>query len=130
MIQLDTNALVWRELAPENLSPGARSAIEAAVDAGEEITTSAITLWEIALLASRSKIQVLVPIQSFFREVEENYKILSLDGAIAIEAAKLPRLFPKDPMDRLITASAIVNDLTLITADRAILDSKACKLLW
>jgi PIN domain nuclease of toxin-antitoxin system len=130
MIQLDTNALVWRELAPQNLSLSARSAIEAAEQAGEEISTSAVTLWEIALLTSRGKIQVLVPIQSFFQEIEDNYKVLSLNGATAIEAAKLPRSFPKDPMDRLITASAIVNDLTLITADRAILDSKSCKLLW
>jgi predicted nucleic acid-binding protein len=33
-------------------------------------------------------------------------------------------------MDRLIAGTALANDLTLVTADRDILDAKACKVLW
>jgi PIN domain nuclease of toxin-antitoxin system len=130
MIQLDTHVLIWRELAPERLSPQAGSAIEAASIAGEAITISPITLWEIAQLASRGRIRLMVPIEEFMRNVEENYRVADITGPIVIEAARLQEPFPKDPMDRLIAATAMFENLTLITADRDILASKVCKLLW
>jgi len=130
VIQLDTNALIRRELIPHKLSQPARSAIEAAVGAGEAIAISSITLWEIALLTGRSRIQLKVPIAKFFKEIVDNYTVFEITGAIAIQAEKLQLPFPKDPMDRLIAATAIVKDLTLITADQAILDSKVCNLVW
>jgi PIN domain nuclease of toxin-antitoxin system len=33
-------------------------------------------------------------------------------------------------MDRLITATAMVEDLSLVTRDRAIHQAKVCKLVW
>ena len=130
MIQLDTNALIWRELEPAKLSLRAKSAIEAAALAGEEITVSPITLWEIAQLTIRGRIQLKVPVEIFLKNIEDNYRLTAITSYVVIEAAHLAEPFPKDPMDRLITATAMVEDLTLITADRNILASKACKMLW
>ena len=130
MIQLDTHSLLWLESEYEKLSHSARVAIEASVLAGERIAISAITLWEIALLARRKRILANVSIQSFLMDLEENYRVVPIVGTIAFLAAELPAPFPKDPMDRLIAATAIVENLTLITADRDILASQACKVLW
>lgn len=41
---------------------------------------------------------------------------------IAIESASLPEPFHADPADRMLVATARLNGLTLLTADRRILD--------
>ena len=41
-----------------------------------------------------------------------------------------PADFPRDPADRIIGATALVEGLTLITADRDILASKAVPSVW
>jgi PIN domain nuclease of toxin-antitoxin system len=130
MIQLDTHALIWRELEPEKLSTDARVAIKATALKGDVISISAMTLWEIALLVRKKRILLEVDIEIFLQEIEQNYWIAPITVAVAVEASKLPDPFPKDPMDRLIVATALANHATLITADRSILASKACKLLW
>jgi PIN domain nuclease of toxin-antitoxin system len=130
MIQLDTHVLVWRELLPEKLSSAARQAIQDAALADEMVAISPITLWEIAMLTRRNRILLNVSVQRFLANIEDRYRIIPINTPIALQAAELKDPFPRDPMDRFIAATAIVEDLTLITADRSILASKACKLLW
>ena len=130
MILLDTNSLIWQTIQPEKLSSAARSAIAASNDAGEIISISIMSLWEIALLVSRRRLVLHVPIERFFDAIEANFRVIPVTRAIATHAADIPPPFPKDPMDRLIAATALTENLTLITADRSILASNACKLLW
>jgi PIN domain nuclease of toxin-antitoxin system len=130
MIQLDTHSLLWLVLEPEKISSPATSAIETLVQAGGKIAVSVITLWEIAHLARRGRIHLNVPIEEFLEAIEANYRVIPLTRAIVIQAAKLPEPFPKDPMDRLITATAMVEDFSLVTRDRAIHQAKVCKLVW
>jgi PIN domain nuclease of toxin-antitoxin system len=130
VIQLDTHSLIWLSLQPEKLSADAKAAIEESVQSEEKIVISVMTLWEVAQLVMRGRIFLRVPLETFLKTIEENYEVLPLNRFIAIEAARLPASFPKDPMDRLITATARWANLTLITADRAILSSNACRLLW
>lgn len=130
MIQLDTHVLVWRELLPEKLSSAARQAIQDAALADEMVAISPITLWEIAMLTRRNRILLNVSVQKFLANIEERYRVIPINAPIAVQATELKDPFPRDPMDRFIAATAIVEDLTLITADRSILASQACKLLW
>lgn len=46
---------------------------------------------------------------------------IDVDHRVAIEAYKLPGRFHKDPADRMLVATARINDLTLVTADERIL---------
>ena len=130
MIQLDTHSLLWLVLQPDKLSSNARTAIEASILNGEKIAISIMSLWEIAHLVSRGRILLNVSTETFLDEIEANYEVLPITCAIAIAAATLPAHFPKDPIDRLITATALCADLTLITVDSSILASNSCKLLW
>jgi PIN domain nuclease of toxin-antitoxin system len=41
-----------------------------------------------------------------------------------------PATFPKDPADRMIVATALVEGLSLITADREISRSKLVPTIW
>jgi PIN domain nuclease of toxin-antitoxin system len=45
-------------------------------------------------------------------------------------AVELPRAYPKDPADRIIAATALVEGLSLITADREIRRSKVVHTIW
>jgi PIN domain nuclease of toxin-antitoxin system len=49
-------------------------------------------------------------------------RVLPITPQIAIESARLPPPFHKDPADRLIVATARIHDLTVITSDDKILD--------
>jgi PIN domain nuclease of toxin-antitoxin system len=127
---LDTNALLWLEGAPDRLSEDARRAISDWANKGEKIAISAISLWEIALLAQRKRIALSTPVEHFLKRVEESYLVLPITIRVAVQAAELPAQFPKDPMDRLIAATAMVANRTLISADRSIRESAVCKVIW
>ena len=43
---------------------------------------------------------------------------------------ELPATYPKDPADRIVGATALVEELSLFTADRNIRRSKAIKTIW
>ena len=47
-----------------------------------------------------------------------------------MQAFELPANFPKDPVDRLIAATALIEDIPLITADREIRKSGAVPTIW
>jgi PIN domain nuclease of toxin-antitoxin system len=63
-------------------------------------------------------------------ELEADFEILPVNRQVAMHAASLGEPFPADPMDRLIAATALANDLTLIAADGKIRKANLCKILW
>ena len=130
MILLDTHAALWVEIAPERLSLRVRARLHDAEEAGEPIAISCMTLWEIAYKNAQNRLELFVPCDEFLKELANDFLILPIDRHIANSAAGFPDPFPRDLMDRLITATALVNDLTLITVDEKIHKASLCKLLW
>lgn len=124
MIVLDTHVLLWLVLGSDRLGKGARVLIEAATGAEEEVAVSAITFWEVAMLASRKRI-ALTDRPSALRRDVLRLGILEVPvmGEIAITAAELPR-FHGDPFDQLIVATALLEHAKLLTADEDILKWK------
>jgi PIN domain nuclease of toxin-antitoxin system len=49
---------------------------------------------------------------------------------IAVLAQQLPDGFPRDPMDRMIAATAMALDIPLVTKDQRIIDSSVVKTVW
>lgn len=45
-------------------------------------------------------------------------------------AARLPASFPNDPADRVITATAILEGIPLVTADQRIRDAGIVEIIW
>ena len=130
MILLDTHAALWAEMAPEKLSRKAKARLRAAEEAGEALAISCMTLWEIAYKNSRNQLELFVPCDQFLSELETDFEVLPVDRKVVMHAARLSAPFPKDPMDRLIAATALANDLTLITADGKIRKANVCEVLW
>jgi len=129
VILLDTHVLVWMASDPKRLSPKARDAIRnARQHTGVAIAT--ITLWELAWLAHSGRIQVLSSIETFVRDTVARVILKPMTPEITAVAARLPTGYPKDPADRVIGSTAIVEGIPLITADQQIRRSKAVEIIW
>jgi PIN domain nuclease of toxin-antitoxin system len=129
VIFLDTHVLVWMASDPKRLSKKAREAIrEAREKTG--VAIAAITLWELAWLAENGRIQVTGSVESFVRETAARVMIEPITPEIAAFAVQLPSSFPKDPADRLIAATAMVEGAALVTADDGIRQAKVVQTIW
>ncbi len=82
------------------------------------------------MLSAKGRIDLRTSAESFLDEVETRFVVKPITGRICAETMRLPDSYPKDPMDRLIGATAIVEGLTLITADAAIQKSQAVPTIW
>ncbi len=121
MIWLDTHVLVWLDEANPRLGVGAIEKINTAFQAGDAMV-SAISFWEVSMLVRKSRIRLDIDLSVWRKDFMEQGLIeVPVTGDIGIKAAGLEQ-FHGDPADRLIAATALQNSLTLITADRRLLD--------
>jgi PIN domain nuclease of toxin-antitoxin system len=120
VILLDTHAVLW--FAEDHPRLGARTTrLTDRALYRDEVLVSAISFWEIAMLADKHRLILQLSPAALRRSVlEQGIRELVVDGAVGIAAAQLAR-FHGDPADRLIVASALTVDATLVTADRIIL---------
>jgi PIN domain nuclease of toxin-antitoxin system len=130
MILLDTHALVWLLSDDLKLSPRARTTIREQVLLKNPIAISDVTLYEMAWLVEKKRIEIKVPLELYLEEVQSRFVAKRVTAAIAAKAASLPREYPSDPMDRIIAATAFVEGLDLLTADGLIRRSGAVNTIW
>jgi PIN domain nuclease of toxin-antitoxin system len=119
---LDTHAAVW---IFENM-PIARAGIEvmdAASRTGSPVLVSPVTALEIGQLASRGRIALSAAPHRWFRGLlaTPGIQLAELSPDILIASSFLPGAPPRDPMDRILIATAREIGATLLTRDRAIL---------
>jgi PIN domain nuclease of toxin-antitoxin system len=130
VILVDTHVVAWLAFDQGQLSKKARAAIDDARQNGDGLAISDITLLELATLASRGRIRLDLSLESFLREVEARFVVLPISGRACVRALELPAAYPKDPDDRIIGATALVEGLSLLTADRKIRRSRALHTIW
>lgn len=130
MILLDTHVVIWLALEPGRISKRARAAIEEARQRGEGLAVSDITLLEIATLENKDRIKLNASLEVFLAEIETRFIVLPMTGQICVRSMSFPAAYPKDPADRVIGATAIVEGLPLITIDDGIRRYKALNTIW
>lgn len=121
---LDTHCLIWYLKGDRRLGRLARERI---CDARQRdvgtANIAAITLWEIAMLVSKARLNVGQDLGTWFSWLlgDGRVRLLPLEPPVAVDSVNLPGSFHGDPADRMIVATARHHDLPLLTADRAIL---------
>jgi PIN domain nuclease of toxin-antitoxin system len=111
---LDTHLLLWAALHPARLSPAARSLLS---DLSNALLFSSASLWEVTIKQGRGRDDFQVDPRLLRRGLLDNgYVELPITGLHALAIGGLPALH-KDPFDRILVAQAIVEGITLLTAD-------------
>jgi len=130
VILVDTHVVVWLAFGQEQISRRARTAIDRARNNADGLAISGITLMELATLVSKGCVRLDISLESFVQEVELRFVVLPINARVCARAVTLPESYPKDPADRIIGATALVEGLTLLTADRKIQQSKTVLTIW
>ena len=114
---LDTHFLVWIPIDDRHLSSAAR---ELLADPANEFVFSAVNLWEMALKRIRQVNDFPYDPRAIRkRMIASGYEELPMTGEHALHVDTLPPIH-KDPFDRLLIAQAMVEGITLLTADETI----------
>lgn len=129
---LDTHALLWSIIEPDQLSPVARTAI---TDPAAQVAVSAISFWEIAIKTGLGKLalQGATPETLVDAAQQQGFDLLPLDPRLAASFTRLP-IDPqhRDPFDRMLVWQAISLGYTLVSRDRKITASQinGLRTLW
>ena len=114
---LDTHLLLWAA-AGTGLPDRAAELI---ADPDNRLIFSPASIWEIAIKSGLGRPDFVVDPAVFRRELLDNdYEELPITSAHAAAIGTLPDLH-RDPFDRMLIAQAAVEGVTLLSADRAVL---------
>lgn len=111
---LDSHILLRLDHDP-SLVPASQQDVIA--DKANEVFVSAVTAWELGIKQRKGKLVLSKPVSE--QRIRFGFLELPITFAHAEYAAGLP-LLHGDPFDRMLVAQAIVEGLTLVTADAAI----------
>ena len=117
---LDTHAWIWAQETPEKFGRRATALLQ---DTANGVFISAMAAMELARLTFLRRVQLAEPASAWIADSIRSLAAHSLDvtAQIAAEAYELPGTFHKDPVDRVLVATARLHNLTLLTADHLIL---------
>lgn len=131
MILLDTCAFIWDALQHDKLSKKAKQIIQQG-DRKGQLMICDITLWEVAMLIKRRRLQLELSAESFYQLALQarTIDVIPINPIIAELSVNLDSSINNDPADRLITATAIHLGATLVTADRNLRESPLVESVW
>jgi PIN domain nuclease of toxin-antitoxin system len=121
-ILLDTHILIWWRMDSQRLDRSQARRLQDLENRQKPIAISAITLWEIAMLAARGRIDFAEPPDIWLEELEGHplIEVMPVTARIAAESVRLGPDFHNDPADQIIVATARLHGLQLMTADKRI----------
>ena len=125
---LDTHVLVhWLE-GKARLSREQKRIVDRA-GASSPLLISDITLWEVATLYELGRIRLRLPLRDWLEAAAAPPLVerVGISPAIAAEVAILPPTFHRDPVDRILVATARVFGATLLTNDARIVEAEIVK---
>lgn len=123
MILIDTHIWLWFLRSHKRLKPEQSQKIEQAL-AGGGVLLSAISVWEMAMLAEKGRIDLKLRTELWIKKALSipGLTLAPLSPEILIESTQLPGCFHSDPADQMIAATSRVMNVPLLTADKQILE--------
>lgn len=124
---LDTHIWLWSLLEPVRLTKQVAAELE---NPDNELWLSPISLWEVLILVEKRRVVLDLDAAVWIRRVLARvpFKEAPLNHEVALKSGSLS-LAHQDPADRFLAATALVYDLTLVTADERLLHSKELHVL-
>ena len=121
-LTLDTHVLIWY-MEGIKLSHEQVNIIDQA-KANNKLFISAISIWEIAMLATKGKLAFSIRISEWIDTALAipGLNLIELSVPILIESTSLPNYEYKDPADRMIISTCRSNGSYLMTFDQKIID--------
>ena len=111
---LDTHILIWAAIAPHKISSELTSLLS---DPSNHLYFSSASIWEISIKESMGKKDFKVSTKKLHEGLVENgYKEIKVSALHAMEVIKLPFIH-RDPFDRILVATAIWENMPLLTND-------------
>ena len=111
---LDTHVILWLATNSPLLSETVKRAI---LDNNNEKHVSIVSAWEVAIKLGTQKLQLDGGLAEFFRMIDVNgFLLLGIEREY-LQYVQTLAFFHKDPFDRLLIATANVENLTLISID-------------
>ena len=124
---LDTHVILWSAAEPERFPQNIALELE---NESNELWFSPISVWEIFLLAEKRRIILEGDHKESLRKMLKSLPLreAALNQEVAIQSryVDLPH---QDPADRFLAATAMVYDLTLVTADKRLTGAKEFRVL-
>ena len=119
---IDTHIWLWYAQGHTRITPSTLAAMESAIDTAT-LRISVMSIWEISLLEAAERIHLGLPVEAWIDNALAlpGLKTIALETPIIVDAHRLPGLFHKDPVDRLLVASARHYEILLLTEDDKIL---------
>ena len=134
MIMLDTHVLLWWAAGERaKLSAAAQAILYPETPIGRETQSeSSITVLEIARLVHGGRLRLAMDLSTWLASAQTIPGILfvPVDNEIAMKAVHLPGVFHKDPVDRIIVATARRYGAPLVTADQLIREYPNVQTVW
>ena len=129
MIVLDTHALLWWALDPEQLSKRAAATLREMEQAGGY--ASSISIWELGIKIKRRKLTLPMTIEEFARRIEQGgvVELVQVDTSVWLRSLSLDWTH-RDPADRIIVATALLKEVPVLTRARAIRSCRAVASVW
>ena len=124
---LDTHIILWSVAEPERLS---RSVLDKLSNPDSELWFSPISVWEILVLAEKKRILLKGDRAKAVRHIftKTPFKEAPVTREVAIQS-RMVDLPHQDPADRFLAATALVYNLTLLTADKGIIEAESLPVL-
>jgi PIN domain nuclease of toxin-antitoxin system len=128
---LDTHVWIWWNMAPQRLSPRARSLI-AGKKLYEELLLSAISPWEFSKLIQKGRLAISCDPEEWMRIALDmpQLRLVPLTPVISYRSTVLPQPFSRDPADQIIVATAREENAAVLTKDNTMRRYKHVKSLW
>lgn len=114
---LDTHAFLWWVEGAPTLGRRARAEVS---NPDNEVFLSIASCWELAIKLGLGKLRLTQGLERFIPEqlTRNGFVLAGLDFRHVVRVADLP-FHHRDPFDRLLVAQAILDDLAIVSANRA-----------
>ena len=124
---LDTHTLLWIALFPDLLSPKVRPLVE---NSDNDLLVSSATALEIATKVRLGKLPEGAVLETNYKPFTQQLRIRSVPvtTSIALRAGRLSQVH-RDPFDRIISATALSENLVLLSKD-TLLDNFGVQRIW